>query len=472
MKRKPLVVVMFILIVLLCSGCEQTHEAYSPLYRLIDANLADTYHTIRRMDQETPYTLVFENVDGTSSVYIFSSPISYKNQEGKLELMDSSLTKTTDRVMRKKGYSLENKSGDIKTYFPEDIDQQPLLIQGEQDTLSFSPYGTVSGKLQKSTFTDVIGRPYDSAIYPNSTPLPIEYIPTDSGIMTNIIFHEKPETNELKFFVTPPDNTEIVVMDNQYIVFYDPQSNVPKALVYPSFLRDSNGNYGMDCQIDLQEHEDEVMITWFLDDDFLNDSATQYPLTISPSFALYRNSQPDSTIYSKRPSDNYYLSDYAILSNRENQDKSLHYLRFRVNYFFGTYAENIKSARYVPTLLGGSSEPAVIEMLALNDMWGSTSVTWKKQYPTYGVECQTEVAGLGQYEFDITEFIKRCVRDDTWTREAYGLAMHAADGEAQKIFATSDHAFYRPYVRVDFYDMPWSFERQQSINPDWRSGQW
>ena len=45
--------------------------------------------------------------------------------------------------------------------------------------------------------------------------------------------------------------------------------------------------------------------------------------------------------------------------------------------------------------------------------------------------------------------------------------MSAADGvKGTKVVATSDNMFYQPYIRIDFYDLPWAFERLNAINPD------
>ena len=40
------------------------------------------------------------------------------------------------------------------------------------------------------------------------------------------------------------------------------------------------------------------------------------------------------------------------------------------------------------------------------------------------------------------------------------------NGNAVKVLATSDNPFYQPYIRIDFYDLPWTFEKVYAINPD------
>ena len=108
-----------------------------------------------------------------------------------------------------------------------------------------------------------------------------------------------------------------------------------------------------------------------------------------------------------------------------------------------------------------------VEMLRLRDVWSSTHINWLTRFKTYEEECETTISKAGRYSFDITNFVKACIEDEEWNTEVYGLAMSAADGvKGTKVVATSDNMFYQPYIRIDFYDLPWAFERLNAINPD------
>ena len=176
---------------------------------------------------------------------------------------------------------------------------------------------------------------------------------------------------------------------------------------------------------------------------------------------------PDSTVYSNKSGTNVYLADYAVMGNNDFFGSSQHYLRFRINYVFKSYEQNVKSSVYVLTALSKDSLAMPVEMLRMKDVWSSTGINWNSKHPTHGKESATQISVPGRYEFDITEFVKSCIKDDEWNTEVYGLAMTAADDSSgAKVIATNDNTFYQSYIRIDFYDLPWTFEKLYGINPD------
>jgi hypothetical protein len=161
------------------------------------------------------------------------------------------------------------------------------------------------------------------------------------------------------------------------------------------------------------------------------------------------------------------LANNTVFGDDEIFGDVQHYLRFRINYIFKSYPQNVKSASYVTTVLAGSEAVRSIELKRLRELWSSTGATWNTRYQTYNSESITELTTPGRYEFNILNFVKDSIRDDEWNMEGYGLAMTSEKGgEAAKVLATSDNTFYQPYVRIDFYDLPWTFEKVYAINPD------
>lgn len=470
MKKK--LIAVFILLILLesfLSACQKDVEESNPAGLLIGTEKLEQFHTNRLVDKESPYTMCFENSDGTKSLYIFTSPVSYYDSNNTLQPIDTSLISVTDSEMKSKGYSLVTKSCDIKSYFPKDLNKTSFLIQGKDNSLSFAPASEfVNEKIQKSTFTDLIGREHSSAVYQKNENIQIEYVPTTAGIMANISIKEKPENNQLDFYIDKQEKIDFTIKDNEYVVFKTTaKDSVTKAIIYTSFLQDSAGKCSFNNTVQVIQIDNQWKYSIKLDESFLNDPNTQYPINISPTFELYRNKMPDSTVYSNKPSTNVYLANYAVLGNNEFYGNSQHYLRFRINYVFKSYEQNIKSAVYVSTVLTKDSAPMQVEMLRLKDIWSSTGINWITKFATLGNESSTQISAQGRYEFDITNFVKLCVKDDEWNTEVYGLAMTAAEeSTGTKVIATNDNTFYQPYIRIDFYDMPWTFEKLYTINPD------
>ena len=467
--KKTVIAVLFVLIAIFSLvSCVKDPSSPDPVGMLIGQEQLENVHASRLYDKESPYTLCFENQDGTKSLYIFTSPISYYKEDDTLEIIDKALVSVKNSEMKKKGYSLEIKSCDIKSYFPKDLSETPFLIKEEGNSLSFAPSSEmISQKVKRSSYIDVIGREHSSAVYQEEGTVTAEYIPTTSGIMANIVIKEKPDGDVLRFYIEKQEDLSFSVVDNQYVLFRNGLENSNKAVIYTSFLQDAKGNTGFENTIKMTEEKDRWEYTIVLDKAFLEDPETQYPVSIAPTFELCRSKTPDSSVYEKRPSVNAYLANYFVSGDNETFGDAQHYLRFRINYIFKSYPQNVISASYVTTVLAGSETVHSVEMKRLKEMWSSTGATWNSNYQTYDTESITELALPGRYAFDIYKFVKDSIRDDEWNTEGYGLAMTSEkDGGSVKVMATSDNTFYQPYVRIDFYDLPWTFEKVYAINPD------
>lgn len=468
MTKRLLSLCSIVLIILGFASCEKKQPSPDPVGMLIGQEQLVHVHASRLYDKESPYTLCFENQDGTKSLYIFTSPVSYYKEDDTLEIIDKALVSVTSSEMKKQGYVLEPKSCDIKSYFPKNLSKTPFFITGADSSLSFVPSSElISQNMERSTFKDVEGRKHSAVVYQKDENIMVEYIPTTSGIMANIEIKEKPETNLLRFYIEKQDGLSFSVQDNQYVLFQNKQDLTNKAVIYTSFLQDAKGNVGFGNEIKMAEEEDRWMYTIALDKAFLEAPETQYPVSITPSFELYRNKMPDSSVFKKHPNINIYLANNTVFGDDEIFGDVQHYLRFRINYIFKSYPQNVKSASYVTTVLAGSEAVRSIELKRLRELWSSTGATWNTRYQTYNSESITELTTPGRYEFNILNFVKDSIRDDEWNTEGYGLAMTSEKGgEAAKVLATSDNTFYQPYVRIDFYDLPWTFEKVYAINPD------
>lgn len=457
-----------VLTILLCSSCSADRPiTIEPTKNLIGEDTGSALHTKRLYDKESPYTLCYENSDGTKSLYIFTSPIAFYNGD-MLVPINNSLMSVSDSEIRKNGYRLENKDCDIKSYFPKSLSDTQFLIQSKEASLSFSPSPELADRnLKTEMFTDDLNREYPSVTYQRDNNIHLKYVPTSAGIMANITIDAKPESHTLDFFIQRREGVGYTKKDNQYVLFQNLLTKTSESIIYTTFLQDAAGAISFDTAVNISTEDGQWKYTLILDETFLNDPDTQYPVTISPTFELYRNKMPDSTVYENKPLTNSFLANYAVFGDKKSFGDSLHYLRFRINYVFQSYEQNVKSASYVTTALSDNSEKMPLQMQRLQDIWSSTGINWSTKFKTYGQECESTILKSGRYSFDITEFVKNCIRDDEWNTEVYGLAMSAVDGaEGTTVVATSDNTFYQPYIRIDFYDLPWTFEKLYSINPD------
>lgn len=86
MKKRMLSVLFLSLLLVSFSACVKDPPSPDPVGMLIGQDQLEDVHTSRLSDKESPYTLCFENQDGTKSLYIFTSPVSYYKEDGTLEM--------------------------------------------------------------------------------------------------------------------------------------------------------------------------------------------------------------------------------------------------------------------------------------------------------------------------------------------------------------------------------------------------
>lgn len=95
MKKHVRWITCLLLLLLLStlSACSTTDSENNPaMVGALIGNEQVSTHQKRLSDVETPYTLCYQNADGSVSLYIFSSPIAYWDEEGELQMIDTSLT--------------------------------------------------------------------------------------------------------------------------------------------------------------------------------------------------------------------------------------------------------------------------------------------------------------------------------------------------------------------------------------------
>ena len=195
-----------------------------------------------------------------------------------------------------------------------------------------------------------------------------------------------------------------------------------------------------------------------MDKDFLKNSELTYPLSISLAFDVLANSLPNITAYSDKPNDT--LSNYSVIGPNTFYGEGSLYMKFRIGYVLKSYEQNIKSASLCLSVLGGTNSEVEIRADRIKEFWSHNT----PELPIgYTVENSICVSCVGAYSFDVTNYIKACMYDDTLNTEDFGLIISAISESV--IISNYNNTLYKPYVRIDFYDTPWTFEKIEKINP-------
>ncbi len=401
-------------------------------------------------DFDTSYTKCICNGDGTYSFFVYAAPIQYE-EDGKFYMVDTGLVKTSLNH-----YAYENKSGRIKTYFPKDICGRFLIVGGEEkiefqfnDIMEDFTQATVVE--YKNFYNDNITavlyscekKGIDLYMYPTISGIHIECNFKNSFFNPKItVFSQADSLNNKNGYY------ELCNQEIQKVIIYKPIALCEKKL---DLNNQMVGKYLENAWEFSMENNYENMDGKAIKMDF--------------SIEKYVNKMPDSSVYSKMRN-NCYLMNYAIIGENEIYGEGWDYIRFRINFFIKTDESNILNAEYCVKKLYSENENNEIIMYENQDDWSSTQMTWDDRvFTEYDEVCSVGRLSENQWlQFDVTDYVKKCVEDIIWKTESLGVRI--MEKEKYSLIATSDNSTYVPYLRIDLKELPENFNaNNNTINP-------
>lgn len=289
----------------------------------------------RMRSEESMNSVVYRDADGTRTAYYFSMPIKYIDENG--DIIDKS--NRLSPISSKSGYSIDkysfaNTSNNSKIFFPKILKSAtPISIEYGGIKLEMSPLsventvsissnaGNVSrvcaneAAVTKLTDTSSTGLTTDYATYHNvfGENTSIRYTPMYNGIKEDIILNQNIGKNSFIFQI---NLSGLIPQENGLgYSLVDPQIGEPIAYINPIVVNDSAGNISVGKNIMQLTHirESLYQLTVTVDQDFLNDENTVYPVYIDPSITTPSNVIRDETIYNS--SNNFSTDPYFVLGN-------------------------------------------------------------------------------------------------------------------------------------------------------------
>lgn len=450
-KWKKMILVLSSVLVFLLAGCHSNVQVLSTAISQI--NTKSNKHAEQLHAYDSPYTICYKNRDDTYSMYIFASPIQFM-EENRYHIIDNTVV-----VSKREPFAYENKANDIKTHFPKNLTNY-ILVENGMDTLQFKPCldETKVSAPQAQIIENMYGDRVSAVIY-KSNDMDFVFYPTKAGIRTEIVLNTRPKNNSFHFFVVA-DAENYENKQNGYILFKNGVTN--KYLIYQPLVKYSSDNkvkLDVTTQLFINREGDGYHVEMIIDETILNEA--EYPIKLDPSFEIYLNKMPDTSVYAKFDT-NSYLRHYAVIGEHPVLGEGWEYIRLRLNYFMTLSSSHILSAKYSCRLLKSSS--GKIKIYEMMETWSSTSMLWqnkKIKQKQLAIDYNMQNSYM---EFDITGFVKEAVDDITWRRESYGLVLKV-DGESTYI-TTSDHSLYPPYLCLTLNSLPRRFIPPENINPN------
>ena len=294
-------------------------------------------HVNRLWEQEDDLnTIVFQNKNGSKTMYIYAAPVKYKDETGKVKDKKNKLSEQDIEPELAEDYGLTNPENDVRTYFPKKLNKNKgVVLQYGDVKLEVSPLkhhktqkaqtATLSlesqpqavvmaneapGQKKKQNKTDVVE--YDKVFGKNTV---LRYSATLNGFKEDLILEKNIGVNEFSFRVKT--NGLSLLKEGEVCYFADPLtgemvSRVGDILVYDSKDPEVQAqsevaepvSYDHHYTVETVEEDQEYILTMVIDEEYLNSPDIVYPVTVDPSFTIDGDTNHDTTIY-----DNYWTSD-------------------------------------------------------------------------------------------------------------------------------------------------------------------
>lgn len=451
-KRGRIYSIILLFLLVLCCGCRGKtgvvlSTALSPVPGISGQGEA-------LPECNTPYTVGYPNRDGTYSLYIFSSPVQYPTGDG-YAVIDNTVV-----ASGKEGFAYENKANEIKAYFPPSLSEYFRVEKGEA-WIEFKPCGDWSGfsEAKDTPYVNMYGDTVSAVLY-EGTALDMVFYPTKAGIQAELVLKKCPEENTLDFCVRTND-ASYIDRQNGYIVFRD-GDDIQSVVRQPLLRHHPDKAFDVTTDVSILYKADGQHVQLLMDEAVLRGAV--YPVKLDPSFEIYTEKIPDSSVYSEFDT-NAYLRHYEVVGHHPALGEGWTYVRFRLNTYFHAAPADILSAEYCVRELytSGAVKTAFYKPLY---QWNSQSVVWSDRVPEDKRVSAKSRTQASVRAYDIMEFVRDCVEFYSWETELMGLLLKAEEDEGFRIFASSDHALYSPYVVVRLKTRPESLERTEAGSPD------
>lgn len=429
----------------------ETYESDEIVDKLLeDKESSGEKHVGRLKEAESDlYTFVYKNDDGTNTMEVFDHPVKYIDGDGATRDISLSLKKDQS------GYAPV--AHEIATAFPEELGNGIAL---SKDDVSL----TLIPKDSANTTKAVISGDQKSVAYPLDEKTSYEYSLTYTGFKEDIVVEEYNGRTEYEFTLMTGGLT-LREEDGSYTLVND--SGEIKAIVGDIivFTADERNNcLGTLTHQTVRENQ-EYRLTIHLEDEYLRDEKTVYPIRIDPTIELHNGSGDiiDVTVNSATASNGTSSSLYV--GKRATYGKSRVLMRFpNLDLSNIVCADNIISATVSLRDLLCESESMQVNCYAFSlSGFTETGGSWDTLFPeAYGSLLNSKVVSYANgksrdhtYPFVITNEVKRWKLSGKSTNNALEFkaddSVENASTYLNKTFGSyNGTSLYRPTLKITY----------------------
>ena len=413
--------------------------------------------------------------DGENTVYLFSEPVSFIDENGELVYKDTNIKTVTDESLISQGYIYENGDNNYKVYFSEDSSKGVLLVTENGDEIKLAPYGEKSNGEKSQVETDRIKT--DAFIYTNAYGADtfLRFLPQLNGIKDEIVLNKYMGKSSFAFTLNVGENIAAINSRGE-VEIINGSKEIIQTFAAP-FAYDAVGSecdtdeHYTDCTYSLEKvSEGQYTLSVNVPERFLTSENTVYPVTVDPATGNVMVTN-DAGVYSANADNTYGTQTTACVGKTSSSEygKGRAMFFFRVPTDIKSYAK-ISSAKLWLREITARTATMYVRPYLNKEAWSNT-VTWNTQpahYSTFSYPGKTGLTLARRninskstddesvpywYAFDITNAVRAWTTGTKNKGLKFIAECEAADGDyLWRGFATKEYATstFHPYAVISY----------------------
>ena len=411
-----------------------------------------------RISEDSLYSVVFRNEDGTNTQYTFTQPVKYETSDGKVK--DKRLSLKNTSLNDKDAFTVTD--SDISPIFAKDTaegavlnsDTMALTLKPQNDFIEkTAELKSVQTEKKEDIKSKSVEKDTKSVKHSNqyAKGLTIEYKPLYTGFETNIIINENIGRNIFTFAF----ETDQQAVENDGIITLLNQNEEQEAEITSAYISDAKGN-SLPVEVTLETNSDGggYSLSYTVDEGFIENPETVYPLTIvyAVTQTAISGQEVGLTICS---GENWYGDSYVTTSPNIRIGKEM-YKDYRTFFKIPKLHPSLKNNRSLITsadirVQNSNIQDVMLWMHTSTLNWNETNPaadiysTWNG-YWNIGTAPEYFSISAGRTLYNITDWIK-----DTKYNLDYGfnLRAHGFSGIIYREALAANTYFRMSYTPAD-----------------------
>lgn len=403
-------------------------------------------HIARLPEEETLSSYVFLNADGSKTAYFMDQPVKFTDADGSIKEKNLTLTAATE------GYTTTQ--NDIQLTLPTDPTSGIRIVYNNRMITLIPQGGTLTASAQVAN---------NSVTYPDyyGEGMSLRYTPTLSGVKEDILLDAYAGINRFTFRLNT-GGLNLYQANGRYFLA-ESKTGTDRIVLGDVVVYDANSKFSMGTLTSQTIMPGQAyLLTLTVDEAFLTDEATAYPVTIDPTLEVSDNttagSIEDATIYEGKPTLNtgtwqynragYYDSSYGV-GHIVVRLKGL----LESNEYINISADNITSATFnIKDADSGAAGTLYLYPMHSNSTWTETGITWGNKGTYVGIAYDTVSVGSNQWaSFDITDLLKDWKNGNRNPNAGFIIDASSQNTRLKSFYSSENTTTaYRPYVTMTY----------------------